>query len=196
MAHVCPMCSDFSAPTFQLLQVHLFRVHSGDFNVTCCNIQFKTASAYRKHMQRNHRNVTTTSSSSQVTLEHEEDVGATNLSWDPENSDASPSNSLNSEANIAMWILKLKESNKLTQTSVNQILQHVSELCTITVFELGEAVNQALEAAGVKPDDVTGLKDLFSTSSPLSQPFASLLTYHQQLKFYNTHLNFIVSHMH
>ena len=165
--------------------------------MTCCNSQFKTASAYRKHMQRNHRNVATTSSCAHVALEHEEDVSASNLSYeDHEHLDVSLSNSSKSEANVAMWILKLKESNKLTQTCVNQILQHVSELCTITVFELGEAVNQALEAVGVRPEDVTGLKDLFSASSPFTKPFASLLTYHQQLKFYNTHLNFIVSHMH
>ena len=197
MAHVCPMCGDFTSPTFQLLQVHLFRVHSGDFNVLCCNKEFRKASAYRKHVQRSHKNLDSTSA---LTVAPEENsTGASSESEDPvncSNEDCESSCSSNlSKENVAMWILKLKESNKLTQTCVDGVLEHVSELCASTVFELGEAVKSALASAGIDFSHVPGLKELFTASSLFSQPFQGLLTYHHQLKFYSSNLKFIVSHV-
>ena len=197
MAHVCPMCEDFAAPTFQLLQVHLFRVHSGNFNISCCNTSFKTASAYRKHVQRNHKSLDSISSNcNQAGSEYDgADASTSSESCDHEDStDCNGSHSLNDhKVNIAMWILKLKESHKLTQVCVDRVLQDVSELCTITIVELGEAVKSALESVGVRFSDVPGLQDLFATSSPFNKPFNGLLTHHHQLKFYSTHLKFIVS---
>lgn len=190
------MCEDFTAPTFQLLQVHLFRVHSGDFDVNCCNKKFRTASAYRKHVQRNH-NCAESSSSSLVVSECDH----TSASWDPEDGDSDQDHGCSftsclSGHSQAMWILKLKESHKLTQACMERVLQDVSELCTVTVAELGDAVKSTLNSAGINFDHVPGLSELFTTSSTFSQPFNGLLTYHHQLKFYSTHLNFVVSIKH
>lgn len=167
--------------------------------MSCCSTQFRTASAYRKHIQRNHKDPVLSTCSQAVT--EQESTSGSSGSCNPEGPDdfdcelvdPGSSSSNNSKINIAMWILKLKESHKLTQTSVDQILQHVSELCTVTVCELGEAVKSALDANNVQFNEVAGLQDLFTTFSPFSQPFNGLLTYHHQLKFYITHLKFVVS---
>ena len=36
--------------------------------------------------------------------------------------------------NTAMWVLRLKETQKLTQTCVDSMLQDITELCTVTVL--------------------------------------------------------------
>lgn len=123
MAQVCPMCADFWAPSFQLLQVHLFRVHAANFDLNCCDRRFKSAPAYRKHIQRYHRNATLSSSSSRSpALDSIEDENT--------NDDADDGYSVvhNDKANTAKWILKLKEKNKLTQSCVDGVLQDITEL--------------------------------------------------------------------
>lgn len=183
------MCSNFTAPTFQLLQLHLFRVHSGDFHVTCCMVGFESASAYRKHIQRHHRNQYSVhdepdglASSSGNTVEDMDSSGFTGTGRRP-----TPQ-----QANTAMWILKLKEARRLTQTCVDSVLQEVTELCTVSISELGGAVDSVLQSAGLRMDDIPGLRELFSQSSPFCRPFDGLDTYHRQLAFYKSHLNFVV----
>lgn len=114
---------------------------------------------------------------------------------DPDDSASGSQSANSSKTNTAMWILKLKESFQLTQTCVDHILQHVSELCTVTLSEVGEEVKIALKAKKIEFKEVAGLQDLFTTSSPFSQPFSDLLTYQQQLKFYNNNLKLIVSEL-
>lgn len=91
-----------------------------------------------------------------------------------------------------MWIPKLKETQKLTQVSVDSVLQDVSELCTVTVGELGTAVKSAIESAGLQFNNIPGLPELFTPSSPFCQPFRGLSTYQQQLTHYKNDLNFVV----
>lgn len=184
------MCGDFTAPSFSLLQVHLFRVHSGDFNVFCCNTQFKTAPAYRKHVQRFHRTPTESSastSSSSLSLSETCVVDESNSELDA--SISIPS----SKSNNALWILKLKESHKLAQTCVDSVLQDVTELCTVTISELGESVKSVMNSAGLQFENIPGLQELFAPSSDFCQPFSGLSTYHHQLTFYKEHLKFVVS---
>ena len=185
MAHVCPMCGDFTAPSFSLLQVHLFRVHSGDFNVFCCNTQFRSAPAYRKHVQRNHS----------APKESSESTSSSSISEtcvvDDNNSELDTSITIpNSNA---LWILKLKESHKLAQSCVDSVLQDVTELCTVTISELGESVKSVINSAGLQFENIPGLQELFMPSSNFCHPFSGLSTYHHQLTFYKEHMKFVVS---
>ena len=188
MAHTCPMCSDFTAPTFQLLQVHLFRVHSGNFDVTCCQARFKSASAYRKHIQRHHRSsqcdgLPSSTGGFDEDPSEVEGCGSDDVGQTP----------VQVKENTAMWILKIKETHKLTQTCVDSMLQEVTELCTVNGSVLGGAVDSVLQSAGLKMEEIPGLRELFAPSSPYCRPFDGLDTYHRQLAFYKSHLKFVVS---
>ena len=92
-----------------------------------------------------------------------------------------------------LWILKLKEKRKLTQSALEEILQDLTELCTDLVTQLGERVVAALTSAGVMTREVPGLLELFdSEKSKFCQPFHHLNTYHRQLSFYRANFNFVV----
>ena len=93
----------------------------------------------------------------------------------------------------AMWILKLKEKRKLTQLTLEEILEDVTELCSNLLVDLEQHVSSALACVGVKIDDVPGLSTLFSSESEFSQPFKHLNTYHHQLAFYRENFHFVVS---
>ena len=92
-----------------------------------------------------------------------------------------------------MWILKIKETHKLTQTCVDSMLQEVTELCAVNGSVLGGAVDSVLQSAGLKMEEIPGLRELFAPSSPYCHPFDGLDTYHRRLAFYKSHLKFVVS---
>jgi len=85
------------------------------------------------------------------------------------------------KANTAKWILKVKETQKLMQTCVDDMLAARTELCTVSISELGGAVDTVLQSAGLQMDDIPGLCELFECSSPYCRPFNGLDTYHHQL---------------
>ena len=181
------MCSDFVAPTFQLLQLHFFRVHSSDFHISCCSRTFTSAPAYRKHIQRHHHQPCAQQPSAEAIQQNEEghndDHGGTY---------ELPSLSHAIACNKAKWILKVKESQKLTQVCIDSMLQDITELVTVTVSELGDAMRSTIELAGISIDTILGLSEMFEHTSPFCQPFDGLDTYYKQLSYYRKYLNFVV----
>ena len=51
----------------------------------------------------------------------------------------------------------MKEKQKLTQVSVDKILQEITELCTIHISKLGESVKYVVERTGLLTTDIPGL---------------------------------------
>ena len=188
MAHVCPMCSEFTAPTFKLLQQHLFRVYSGDFDINCCNVHYRSASAYRKHIQLHHRQLEDNSSLPGDSVNLDRDDGAQDNCMDVDDVQGA----YKRRVNTAKWILKLKEGQKLTQSCVDRVLEEVTELCTVSIGQLGDAVQSVLQSAGFSFSDVPGMQELFALTA---RPFDGLDTYHRQLTFYTTHMDMVVSYI-
>lgn len=56
----------------------------------------------------------------------------------------------------ALWILKLKEGRKLTQTTTEKILSDVTELCSSIVLHLKNKVHRVLESADITPSNIPG----------------------------------------
>ena len=165
MAHVCPMCSEFTAPTSKLLQQHLFRVHSGDFDINCCNVHYRSASAYRKHIQRHHRHERQLEDNSSLpgdSVNLDRDDGAQDNCMDVDDVQGA----YKRRVNTAKWILKLKEGQKLTQSCVDGVLEEVTELCTVSIGQLGDAV----QSAGFSFSDFPGMQELLALTSPYARP--------------------------
>lgn len=93
----------------------------------------------------------------------------------------------------ALWILKLKEGRKLTQTTTEEILSDVTELCSSIVLRLKNEVHRVLESADITPSNIPGLDDLFSENSSYALPFCNLQTQYKQVSYFRSHFNFVVS---
>jgi len=98
---------------------------------------------------------------------------------------------------VALWILKLKESRKVTQSTTEEILADASELFSDMFTRLKKDVYQILAAAGpdIESDCVERIKELFSDTSPYLNLFSSLGTQYLQMQYFKKHLNFVVSLM-
>lgn len=211
----CSMCSDFSAPTFQLLLHHINRVHgnSPDFNMVCgieldgdrrrCETTFTNFHAYKRHIRKKHRLRAFDDVTSSEVEDSSETMVVPTATLDSElNDDAADDengeSTLGTEQNCdfdketAIWILKLKEGRKLTQSAMEEILSDVTELCTDMVTRLGHDVCKILESAGVNMRDIPELDVLLSDESPYAAPFCNLKSQFLQHSYYRNHLNFVV----
>ncbi len=55
-------------------------------------------------------------------------------------------------------------------------------------------VSQELSQAGISPDRIEGLDQLFSDDSPHANPFSEVSTKHKQLEYLRKHFQLIVSY--
>lgn len=178
----CQLCSDFSAPTSHLLLKHIGRVHANAprFSLRCifggCETTFTNFHSYKRHIRKKHfRELIQQEESNQDSdceldndLNHAEE-STSRIPASDEFSDLESIASLGDNGNegvssmeesndreAALWILKLKEGRKLTQTTTEEILSDVTELCSSIVLHLKNKVHRVLESADITPSNIPG----------------------------------------
>lgn len=81
----------------------------------------------------------------------------------------------------ARFILKTKESHRLTQTSMNCIIEDMTSFNQIMLGELHYATSEALSAAGIHPQIICSLAPLFRDDGQFGHPFGGLETTYDRL---------------
>lgn len=216
----CQLCSDFSAPTPHLLLKHIGRVHANAprFSLRCifggCETTYTNFHSYKRHIRKKHFreliNQTESDQDSDCELDNEADYLSDEeqnirmhasdesdlesiVSLGDHDTEESSSMEESSDREAALWILKLKEGRRLTQSTTEEILSDVTELCSSIVLHLKNEVHRVLESADIIPDNIPGLDDLFSESSSYAHPFCNLQTQYKQMSYFHSHFNFVVS---
>ena len=92
----------------------------------------------------------------------------------------------------ALFLLKLKESKRLSQVAIDDIVQEWDGLFSHTVRQLQANVRAKLAAAGVDYRDVEGLPEIFDN---VTSPFQELQTRYMQEKYYREFLGLVVSYL-
>ncbi len=211
----CLLCP-FVAPTLKYLLKHLRQVHAHQpgFNITCClsgcQRKFRTFEVFRNHIYEAHsesENIVITQSTlpdpvSNPVLNPDPypvpnpyppaEPPTPELTPDPD-CDPDPHSMANErKKRSATWILKIQEKFKLPQSTIEQIIQDVTGFFEDLLDDLYDDLKSILSNAGVDHSTITGLSELFSSTSTYSKPFAGLETQYLQLKFYKKELNFVV----
>lgn len=211
---VCPLCprertSGLKLNITRYLQhIQLFHSHQPGFRITCgldgCARTFKNFITFRCHISARHRN--DPEQTNDVNLTNLEEGGnhdhstAGNLSDDNDDSE-SPSDGTEQrdfdtmsalQTSSALFIMKLKEEHKLTQTAIQGIVEGVTSLTQNRLSLLCSEVSKKLGEAGVEIASIPGLNDLFDVDGVFGCPFSGLETQHQQHKYFVTHFNFVV----
>ena len=194
----CPMCSYFAAPTLKGVVRHIGAVHSFDaaFHVHCgigsCPKTYTNWHSYKKHMYSRHRDILDVSSS-YVALPPVNSMTESAV----ENADehaleipTEPTSQVDKKFSTALFIMKAKEVNKISQSSLNALLQDVTAMMERKISRLEEDVSLALGARGMEMD--TELQSLFRKPE-LVQPFQGLDTEFLQKKFFRETFGLLVS---
>lgn len=90
----------------------------------------------------------------------------------------------------ALFLLKLKESRRLSQAAIDDIVHDWDGLFSHTVKRLQARVKAKLATAGIDVDGIEGLQEVFQD---VPNPFDGLQTRHMQEKYYHESLGLVVS---
>ena len=206
MALVCQLCQADRAHslTFNtkdyLKHLELFHAHQPNFRVTCgiggCQRTFQKCSTFRNHISDSHSfDPNPTNQPATTPSEPHNDSITDQNSYCHENTDHTNTCTTltTAQTSSALFLMGLKEKRKLTQTALQGVIEGVTALSQSRLSALHDEVCSVLSAAGISPSSVTGLAELFDADGPFGRPFLGLETQHQQLRFYKTHFQLIVS---
>ena len=215
----CPICKEFYAPTIQLLLPHIRFVHSlqpGFFmpcNIDGCQRTFRNFKTFTNHPYKFHMISHTASANTEMqdnNVESEDEHMDTELESTNCEDSASAANdhdnsaqfeatetecSIDNEIELfaAKWILKVREQYKLTQSTMESIIQDVSTMVQFMLGKIHIHVKESLQRVAVEPSEVPGLDEFFNPEGHLANPFQGLETFHVQAKYYQDHFGLVVS---
>ena len=74
----------------------------------------------------------------------------------------------------AHWIFKIKECCKLTQSTMDEIIQRVNDLNQYIISQISLAVTGVITEAGLDVGDFPKLKDIFDLNGSFGRPFKGI----------------------
>lgn len=197
----CPYCAECNAITFKKLLRHIRFVHSCEpnFSVSCgvCNQTFRKFESFKSHLRRKHNG-----ENNHVPLE----ILNGDLEQDPtsgDNSDNENDNENGQETGqesledmtrfIALFILKTKEENQLSQQVLNSIMDNTESLVEQSLEAYKNEIVSCLATNGIDILNIDGLNEVLEGPSLFSRAKTPLATEYLQVKYFVEKFNFVVS---
>ena len=94
---------------------------------------------------------------------------------------------------IALYILKIKEENQLTQQVMNSILENTECLVEQSLDALKSDIKLCLAGNNIDISNINGLRDVLNQKSLFSRARKPLESEYMQVKYFVENFNFVVS---
>lgn len=191
----CKMCQHEVAKTMELLLEHVSRVHShsSNFQISCvvvgCQRTYWNYASFRRHLREAHKYYSRQPSNTNQTpfTSHQLSNEVDTEDGTEEVYDIEPP----TKRQRAKWILKVRETKKITQVCTENILSDVTHLCSSIVHDLTAAIKHKLTSHNAPPELQEDMKVL--ETPRFSKPFDGLETHYKQMQYLREHFNFVVS---
>ncbi len=207
----CPYCAECNATSFKKLLHHIRFVHSceSNFSISCghCNQTFRKFESFKSHIRRKHNYGKGNANGENdgedfgnlvVNTGHDnDDPTHGNDSEDENDNENGRENGQESLADmtrfIALFILKTKEENQLSQQVVNSIMDNTASLVEQSLEAFKNEVKSCLANNGIDITNVDGLSEVLEEPSLFSRARTPLATEYLQVKYFVENFNFVVS---
>lgn len=93
------------------------------------------------------------------------------------------------------WILRIRECCKLTQATMEEIIQRVTDLNQYILSLISSAVTAAITKAGMDPSNCPELQNIFDPNGIFGRPFRDLETSYHQQQYLKANLGFVVRNL-
>ncbi|XP_028409272.1 uncharacterized protein LOC114531867 [Dendronephthya gigantea] len=206
MPYKCNLCVGYSAMNFPVLLNHLGRCHRSDqcFHILCgidgCSRTYRSYNAFRNHIKKNHKEILNADGCNQDNENCEElenppaVVDDINMEID-EGCGHLQFGALCEEDSMrrvnALSMMKIREEGKLTQKSLNIVVDTSTEIVRRTTCMIKTGVDNSLKAVGVDMSTVPGLNELFNEDSLANNPFKGIATESEQCQYYREHFKLV-----
>ena len=203
----CPLCPTFKAPNPGLLWPLIRLVHATKpwFFMRCkidnCSRTFTTMKTYDNHISRDHFMCSRTTMPELCLSDSSEGASVNNTGFSEDSClcdepDTQETDTRTMEEDLksaaAHWILKIRETCKLTQSAMDDIIQGATNFNSYILTTLSGVVKTALEDLGINMKDVPQLVKAFDVDGPFFRPFRGVETYHQHLQYCKNNLGLVV----
>lgn len=215
MAYNCNLCAGFCALTLRTLLNHLGRCHRSDpsFHVLCgidsCSRTYTNCNAFRNHIKKVHDDILKAEAENieeeiettiyppanagyNSDIDDDDDMGMCEDHCERPQFDLDREKEGMKRAN-SLALMKIREEGKLTQKSLNIVVNSSTEIVRSVVSILKAGVATSLEQAGADFRTIPGLSELFSEESVANNPFGGIATESEQCQYYREHFNLVVS---
>lgn len=91
------------------------------------------------------------------------------------------------------WILKIKETCKLTQSATDEIIKGVTDFNSYILSKLYDVILKGLRDLDINIDQVPEVAKAYHPDSPFLRPFKDVETDYLQFQYCKKHLGFVVS---
>lgn len=200
MAFPCSYCSSFVGSSFKKLLSHIKFIHSYEpnFTIKCgdCGQSFQKFNSFKSHIQRKHNadNLAERPDHDEEIDEEDEDLGAGEGDPDEDDAEQEPQNFIQEMTRfLALFVLKTKEENRLSQRAVDTVLDGTEDLVESSLEHLKEQISTCLERNGIEVADIDGLSDVLQQPSIFTRARQPLKSEYQQVQYFKNHFNFEVS---
>ena len=94
------------------------------------------------------------------------------------------------KAIAANWILRIKECSKLTQSTMEEIIERVTDLIQLILSKVAIAVKAAI---GMDVNNIPEFNEIFDPNGTFGRPFKGLESSHFLLQYCKANLGLVVS---
>ena len=200
---VCWICYSAAAPTLKGVVRHMAVAHAHDpgFHVSCgiggCSRTYSNFYSFKKHLYRKHREHLDIATVSSATVTSLSDSLLHDTEYEPEagnlyDTDLVSTSITRHKKQMALFILKLKEVRKVSQTAIDGLVCDFTLIIQQIISQLQNDVSICLQDNGLNFSNINGLLEVFSDPFKLN-PFTQLESKFLQEKFYKEHLDLLVS---
>lgn len=204
------MCSGnrvpFIALNIALVVNHYGRYHrhDPDFYVTCkvdgCIASYRKFEGYKSHLRRHHKEIdfcveqaeNAPNNTTEVDREHL-NFEETLMGIDEEERCGPPVDEIDLQKQNALFLLKTKEIHQLTQKATDSVVSDATCIVKNAVEQLKLRVENCLDSAEIRFNDIPGLEDVFKADSPECNPFNGLQTKTEQKRYFRENFGLVVS---
>lgn len=208
----CMICNKYARRTLASVLRHIGEVHRFFEGVVKCGIEgcMSTARSYdslRQHMYKKHKDILKQNYEDTNTAAPDDSTDCTselveesdNLYQLEDADDKEDANGidkitdLNPSVEAAKFILKTRDGKKITQTTLNGVLQDTKSFIEYSVGQLEHEIIKILEDCEVNSEAISSIRNLLSLTR-LRNPFEDLETERKQENFFQKHFNYVVSY--
>jgi len=194
----CPLCSGFLGHSFKKLLSHIKFIHSheANFSITCgnCGRSFRKFASFKTHIRREQEK---TEQGERTVLEEEvaDEYNNDELSdFEPDYDEEQEVGDHISDITkfLALFILKTKEENQLSQQAMDAILGNTEDVVESSLQCLKDKIRTCLANNDICIGDVHGLSEVLSEPSIFSRAKEPLGNEYLQAKYFMQNFHLVV----
>ena len=197
MRFTCNICHRFAASTTEAVLRHVYAVHSADpgFSLQCgingCSRSFTVFKSFRQHVRRRHKDFADNSDDDEEEDEREDERddmeienGDSGIPEAESEASAAEEPRVDLKRNAALFLLKMKEINRVSQTALDEIVGDVTDLLEVRLSQLKEDLLAEL--------DPEAAESITTKIDEIAQPFKDLESRHLQESYFLKELDMLV----